>query len=167
MKRQNFEHVCVFLRLWEHCYRSFLGVQLFTSPVHVRVVNAVYWVPTRHQGVQKIWWQSVWWSSYSSDEERYDNNNEEISHCYPPANMKADIFLSSEWSIWQQYKTTLSFIKASIEEIGDDDATPPEDLLPRGALFIIPGEVSNTDVKQFYCSSSGWWAIAIAISNFE
>ena len=87
MRRQNFEHVCVFLKLWEHCY-PFLGVQLFSSPVHVRVVNAVYWVATRHQGVQKIWWQSVWWSSYSSD-----NNNEEISHCYPPASMKADIFL--------------------------------------------------------------------------
>ena len=31
------------------------------------------------------------------------------------------------------------------EEMGDDDATPPGDLLPSGALFIVPGRFSNSE----------------------
>ena len=33
------------------------------------------------------------------------------------------------------------------EEMGDDDATPPGDLLPSGALFIVPGRFSNSEKK--------------------
>ena len=31
------------------------------------------------------------------------------------------------------------------EEMGDDDTTPPGDLLPSGALFIVPGRFSNSE----------------------
>ena len=35
------------------------------------------------------------------------------------------------------------------EEMGDDDATPPGDLLPSGALFIVPGRFSNSEKCWF------------------
>ena len=31
------------------------------------------------------------------------------------------------------------------KEMGDDDTTPPGDLLPSGALFIVPGRFSNSE----------------------
>ena len=41
------------------------------------------------------------------------------------------------------------------KKMGDDDTTPPGDLLPSGALFIVPGRFSNSEKKLIPISTFG------------